>query len=86
MRLAVANEICALVQRWLGEEDSAADIVRDFESKMLLSETVLRRESGGSSEVGGVRVVPVGLNIDGTLRVRRVDSGEERTLVADYLW
>lgn len=77
----IAREVCGVVARWLGAEDSAEQVLRDFEALMLTTEQQMRGEGGA-----GQRVLPLRLNADGTLQVRVVSTGEERALVADYLW
>jgi hypothetical protein len=34
----------------------------------------------------GESVLPLKINSDGTLQIKMIDTDEERTLIADYLW
>tara|TARA_B110000090_G_C13267807_1_gene402912 strand:+ start:815 stop:964 length:150 start_codon:yes stop_codon:yes gene_type:complete len=39
-----------------------------------------------SGELEGKEVVPIAVNLDGTLRVRDLKTRQEHTLIADYLF
>jgi biotin-(acetyl-CoA carboxylase) ligase len=78
----IAYEIANAFRRWLSSEDSQSEVINDFQANMMLSSQHLRAPSGGK----GDQVLPLYLNLDGTLRVRVMATGEEKTLIVDYLF
>ena len=62
--------------------EEAEVVVKKFEGQMDLS-SAQRLRSGDDA---GKQVLPLQVNSDGTLRVRVEETGEERTLVVEYLW
>ena len=62
--------------------EEAEVVVKKFEGQMDLS-SAQRLRSGDDA---GKQVLPLHVNSDGTLRVKVEETGEERTLVVEYLW
>ncbi len=95
----LAIEITDMITHWLKKtDDNQEQVVKDFERRMNFSPQILRREyktlmaSSTSNEdektvsMKGESVLPLKINSDGTLQIKMIDTDEERTLIADYLW
>jgi biotin-(acetyl-CoA carboxylase) ligase len=83
--IGLAADIAKDFKLWIStgsKADPAENIVAEFTSQMDKINTQKLR-SGTDS---GKDVLPLHLNIDGTLQVNMVDTGEERTLMAEYLF
>lgn len=82
--LEMAQEISSAASRWLQSGDNANTVINDFQSRMDLN--LKQRIRSGQHK--GTEVIPVSINIDGTLRVKVVDAVPSQyiTLIADYLW
>jgi biotin-[acetyl-CoA-carboxylase] ligase BirA-like protein len=87
---SLASDIARGVRHWLeaagsgpgSGSDSAAAVVQEFQLQMDLSATQRIRNGADADR----DVLPLGVNADGSLLVRVLDTGEERSLVADYLY
>jgi biotin-(acetyl-CoA carboxylase) ligase len=94
----IAIEIIQAIKDWLKASDSAARIIDDFQLHMDFRPQRLRdsydssatkiMESSLNGELEALRleVMPLRINLDGTLQVRYTSTGEEKALVADYLF
>lgn len=94
----VAIEIFDAIKGWLNNIDSSAQIIEDFQQYMDFRPQRLRdsydvsstnmAETSLEGEVQSLRleVVPLRINLDGTLQVLFTKTGEEKALVADYLY
>jgi BirA family transcriptional regulator, biotin operon repressor / biotin---[acetyl-CoA-carboxylase] ligase len=83
--ISLAADITKDFRQWasLGaESDPAERIVIEFTDQMDKT-NLLRLRSGPDI---GKEVIPLYLNIDGTLQVRMADTGEQITLMAEYLF
>ena len=80
----MAQEISSAASRWLQSGDNANTVINDFQSRMDLN----LKQRIRSGQYKGTEVIPVSINIDGTLRVKVVDAVPSQyiTLIADYLW
>eukprot|EP00602_Paraphysomonas_sp_CaronLab_P003643 CAMPEP_0185031872 /NCGR_PEP_ID=MMETSP1103-20130426/19561_1 /TAXON_ID=36769 /ORGANISM="Paraphysomonas bandaiensis, Strain Caron Lab Isolate" /LENGTH=246 /DNA_ID=CAMNT_0027567547 /DNA_START=887 /DNA_END=1624 /DNA_ORIENTATION=+ len=91
-RDTLVRNIVALTQEWLdSSSDSAERVVQEFQQRMSFSVQKMRKDrlsavSGDDSMSTMVDVLPLRLNLDGTLQVLHVASNTERTLAAEYLW
>lgn len=88
-RKQLAIDIFRKFEKWLEFTSSNVDddshIVTDFENNMDFSNQF--RRAAGVTDVGIEReVIPLHLNIDGTLQVKEKETGKEETLISDYLW
>lgn len=81
---ALADEIFQSVKEWyLSAFDSNERVIQDFEEFMDFKQQKLRE----TPEITHTReVIPLGINADGSLKVRIIATGNVETLVADYLW
>lgn len=87
--LKIAEEIGLSIGRWIRDFDNAQQVLKDFEERMDFNRTLqLRTEASATTGISSkpVDVVPLYLNEDGTLQIREVDTGVERTLIAEYLY
>lgn len=91
----LAAEITAAIANWIRDADNQDMVISEFESWMDFSPQILRKEyktldtSKSDSDMvslKGETIIPIRLNSDGTLVVKLVNSGEEKVLIADYLW
>jgi len=81
----LATEIAVGFSEWVScglGSDSALQCTRDF-SQQMDKESTQRIRSGADADR---EVLPVRINPDGSLRVRMLDTGEEKSLLSDYLF
>jgi len=94
----LAAEITAAVADWIRDVDSRDIAISEFESWMDFSPQILRKEYNTLKDdnsdmkqqqqqsLKGETIIPIRINSDGTLVVKLVSNGEEKVLIADYLW
>lgn len=79
----LALEICDNLHDWLvSRTDTAELVLADFTANMDYSAQRLRDEPDPALGT----VIPLGLNPDGTLKVKYAHNDEEGFLAAEYLW
>lgn len=76
-------EISHAIKDWIElGDDHKSKVISDFEKNMDYSEQQLRDIEDEKTN----KIVPIGLNEDGTLNVKFIHNNEIRNLIADYLW
>ena len=83
LRNAIATELAASVEKWLTQDaawDSIEKVIADFSSLCDFNTQLLGIKYREQYAAHGIHFVPLRINNDGTLLVRFVQSGVEKTL------
>ena len=89
VRNMVANSILNNIKNWIEEaNDTSLLVINEFQSLMTNSPQILRKElsKDDTGSIIGQSVIPLRLNIDGTLQVKLVENDKELCLITDYLF
>ena len=82
----IAAEIYERLTLWLSSNDCSENVIGEFQSQMTFGKQYLRLNPKVTDGfVTGEAVIPIQLNADGTLQVKVENTGEIKTLVADYI-
>ena len=82
----IAGEIYDRMVAWLSSTDSSKNIIEEFKSQMSYGKQFLRLDpKAADGATAGEAIFPIQINIDGTLQVKIENTGEIKTLVADYI-
>eukprot|EP01035_Chromulina_nebulosa_P017488 gene17488-23041_t len=89
----IAKELFNSIKSWLLtiQSDNSDKIITDFESHMDFNPQKLRNSyQSDNNKVNnnelGLLVQPLRINKDGTLLVKFLETNQEKSLIADYLW
>lgn len=87
LRNYIVRDIHNSLSCWIhSNHDNVSDVVSEFQKRMDKSPQTLRRDNYLDQELScGDEIIPIALNLDGTLQVFHRRSNSERTLNAEYL-
>lgn len=89
LRDTIAADITAVVEQWLTSDsvwDSCEKVVADFSSLCDFNTQLLGIKYREQYSAHGIHFVPLRINNDGTLLVRFIQTGVEKTLSSEYLY